>query len=86
MPPTVLHTPGPHESIAPNSDSKFEREHAFRILSRSLVQSIREDLRYAAYRMQHCWEHNLKKIRKMFLRSLIVGAFLSCQDIPFFDK
>ena len=30
MPPTVLHTLGPHESIAPNSDSKFEREHAFR--------------------------------------------------------
>ena len=28
--PTVLHSPGPHESIAPNSDSKFEREHAFR--------------------------------------------------------
>ena len=32
MPPIVLHTPGPHESIAPNSDSKFEREHAFRHL------------------------------------------------------
>ena len=26
----MLHTPGPNESIAPNSDSKFEREHAFR--------------------------------------------------------
>jgi len=34
MPPIVLHTPGPHESIAPNSDSKFEREHAFRSVFR----------------------------------------------------
>ena len=34
MPPTVLHTPGPHESIAPNSDSKVEREHAFRSVFR----------------------------------------------------
>ena len=25
----VLHSPGPHESIAPNRSSKFEREHAF---------------------------------------------------------
>ena len=34
MPPTILHTPGPHESIASKSDSKFEREHAFRSVFR----------------------------------------------------
>ena len=30
MLPKVSHSPGPHESIAPNSPAKFEREHAFR--------------------------------------------------------
>ena len=34
MRPTVLHSPGPRESIAPNRFSKFEREHAFRSLFR----------------------------------------------------
>ena len=34
MRPTVLHSPGPHESIPPNRFSKFEREHAFRSLFR----------------------------------------------------
>ena len=34
MLPKILDTPGPHESIAPNRFSKFEREHAFRSVFR----------------------------------------------------
>ena len=50
MPPIVLHTPGPHESIAPNSDSKFEREHAFR----------------RVFRFSSPWDYIWTKIEKRF--------------------
>ena len=46
MCPTVLHSPGPHESIPPNRFSKFEREHAFRSIFRfwSIYSPIRAKL------------------------------------------
>ena len=34
MRPKLSYSPGPHESIAPNSPAKFEREHAFRSVFR----------------------------------------------------
>ena len=44
MYPTVLHSPGPHESTVPNSDAKFEREHGvnyseFPITAESMARS-----------------------------------------------
>ena len=50
MCPTLLHTPGPHKSIAPNSDSKFEREHAFR----------------SVFRFSSPWDYIWTKIEKRF--------------------
>ena len=50
MLPKILDTPGPHESIAPNSDSKFEREHAFR----------------SVFRFSSPWDYIWTKIEKRF--------------------
>ena len=87
MPPTVLHSPGPHESIAPNSDSKFEREHAFPWgqKSKSASKSVfpfefRLEIFESEFGAIDLWgpgECNTvggiisKKLRKLFLRFLI---------------
>ena len=50
MLPKISDTPGPHESIAPNSGSKFEREHAFR----------------SVFRFSSPWDYIWTKIEKRF--------------------